>query len=101
MNNSQQEFIEKPLWARLTLGLPLIGRLDRRDLMRHETSLVAYAVIAFALSFAVPRVEFPFWNLTTVDAVHFSAFSALLLAYVASVTLRLRDTYNTWATTSS
>lgn len=101
MNTSQNEFIEKPLWVRLTLGFPLLGRLGRPDLLRHEASLVAYAMIAYASSFVVPRVDFPFWNLTTVDAVHFSAFSALFVAYVASITLRLRDKFNTRAPTST
>lgn len=94
MNTTKNEYIEKPLWVRLVLGLPSLGRLGRSDLIRHEASLVAYAFVAYASSFIVPRVEFSFWNLTTVDAVHLSAFSALFIAYVASITLRLREKFN-------
>ncbi len=101
MNTAQDEYIEKPLWVRLTLSLPLLGRLSRPDLVRHEAGLVVYAIFAYASSFVVPRVDFPFWNLTTVDAVHFSAFSALFVAYIVSITLRFRDKHNNWAQTST
>lgn len=100
MNTSKDEYIEKPLWVRLVLSLPSLRRLGRSDLLRHETSLVAYAFFAYATSFIVPRIDFAFWNVTTVDAMHFSAFSALFVAYVVSITLRLRDKFNTWAPTS-
>jgi len=100
MNTSKDEFIEKPLWTRLVLGLPSLRRLGRSDLLRHEAVLVAYALFAFATSFIVPRVTFAFWNVTTVDAMHFSAFSALFCAYIVSITPRLRDKFNTWAPTS-
>ncbi len=100
MNTARDEYIEKPLWVRLVLGLPSLGRLGRSDLLRHEASLVAYAFLAYASSFIVPRVEFSILSLTTVDAMHFSAFSALFVAYVASITLRLRDKFNTWTPAS-
>ena len=96
MNAIKDEYIEKPLWVRLMFGLPSLGRLNRSGLIRHESKLVAYAILAYMASFIVPRVEFSFWNLTTVDALHFSAFSALFVAYIASVTFRLRDKFNTW-----
>lgn len=101
MNTAKDEYIEKPLWVRLVFGLPSLGRLGRSNLIRHEASLVAYAFVAYVSSFIVPRVEFSFWNLTTVDAMYFSAFSALFVAYVASITLRLRDKFNTWAPAST
>jgi transcriptional regulator with XRE-family HTH domain len=101
MNRSKDEYIEKPLWVRLILSLPSLGRLTRSDLIRHETSLVIYALFAYASSFFVTRVAFPFWDLTTIDALHLSAFSALFVAYVASITLRLREKFNTWVTTSA
>ncbi|HTR01242.1 MAG TPA: helix-turn-helix transcriptional regulator, partial [Candidatus Acidoferrum sp.] len=44
MNTTKDEYIEKPLWVRLIFGLPSLGRLDRSGLIRHETSLVAYAI---------------------------------------------------------
>lgn len=100
MSASKEEYIEKPLWVRLVLNLPSLGRLGRSDLTRHEASLVAYAFVAYAFSFIVPKVEFPLWSLTTVDAMYFSAFSALFLDYIASITLRLRDKFNTKKTTS-
>lgn len=101
MNTTHEEYIERPLWVRLVLGLPSLSRLGRADLQRHEAYLVAYALFAFAASFVVPRVEFSFWGLTTTDALHFSAFSALFIAYVASVSLRLRDKFNAWTTQST
>lgn len=101
MKTSKDEYIEKPLWVRLILNLPSLRRLGRPGLMRHEAWLVAYAFIAYVSSFIVSRVEFGFWGLTTVDALHFSAFSALFVAYIASITLRLRDKFNTWAPTST
>jgi transcriptional regulator with XRE-family HTH domain len=100
MNTSKGDYIEKPLWVRLVLSLPSLRRLDRPSLTRHEVSLVAYAFFAYATSFIIPRIDFAFWNLTTVDAMHFSAFSALFGAYVVSTTLRLRDKFNTWAPAS-
>lgn len=100
MNASKDEYIEKPLWVRLVLSLPSLRRLGRSGLQRHEVSLVAYAFFAFAASFIVPRIDFSFWNVTTVDAMHFSAFSALFGAYVVSITLRLREKFNTRASTS-
>lgn len=93
MNTSKDEYIEKPLWARLVLGLPSLSRLSRSSLIRHEASLVAYAIFAYASSFIIPKVDFAFWNLTTTDALHFSAFSALFVAYVASIMHRLRDKF--------
>ena len=96
MNTAKEEYIEKPLWVRLVFGLPSLGRLNRSGLIRHEASLVAYAIFAFIASFIVPRVETAYWNLTTVDLLHFSAFSALLVAYIASVTLRLREKFKAW-----
>lgn len=101
MKTSKDEYIEKPLWVRLVLNLPSLSRLGRPGIIRHEACLVAYAFFAYASSFIVPRVEFGFWGLTTVDALHFSAFSALFVAYIASITLRLRDKFNTWAPTST
>ncbi len=100
MNTTKDEYIERPRWVRLILGLPSLGRLGRSDLIRHETWLVIYAFLAYASSFIVPRVEFAFWGLTTVDALYFSAFSALFVAYVASITHRLRDKFNSWTPTS-
>lgn len=91
MHPTRDEYVEKPLWIRMVLGLPFLRRLDRAGLARHETSLVAYALFAYAASFIVPEVEFPVWGLTTVDAMYFSAFSALLLALAASMSLRFRD----------
>lgn len=101
MKTKKDEHVEKPLWVRLILGLPSLGRLSPASLMRHEASLVAYAIFAFAASFIIKRVDFPFWNLTTVDALHFSAFSALFVAYIASITHRLRDKFNTVSVTST
>ena len=51
MNTSKDEYIEKPLWARLVLSAPSLSRLNRPGLIRHEASLVAYAFIAYAASF--------------------------------------------------
>ncbi len=101
MNTTKDEYIEKPLWVRLMFGLPSLGRLNRSGLIRHEASLVAYAIFAYIASFIVPRVETVYWSLTTVDLLHFSAFSALFVAYIASVTFRLRDKFKTWAPTST
>ena len=99
MNTSKDEFIEKPLWVRLVLGLPLLNGLSQSNLIRHEASLLMYAVFAYASSFIVPRVEFAFGGLTTIDALYFSAFSALLMAYIASITARLRENLNPHAAT--
>jgi len=93
MNTTQDEYIEKPLWARLLLALPILGRLDRSSLIRHEASLATYAVFAYAASFFLPRIETMHWGLTTVDLLHLSAFSALFVAYVASVMPRFREKY--------
>jgi transcriptional regulator with XRE-family HTH domain len=93
MNTLKEEYIEKPLWARLVLGLPSLSRLSHSGLIRHEVILVAYALVAYASSFIIPKVDFAFWNLTTTDALHFSAFSALFVAYVASIMYRLRDKF--------
>ncbi len=94
MNISRDEFIEKPLWVRLVLGFPSLSSLGRPDLVRHEVSLIIYAFFAYVFSFVVKKAEFGFWGLTTTDALHFSAFSALFIAYIASITLRLRDRFN-------
>ena len=100
MSTSKEEYIERPVWVRLVLGLPSLGGLGRPGLIKHQAMLVAYALVAYASSFIIPRVDFAFWNLTTVDAVYFSAFSALLVAYLASITLNLREQFNLWVTTS-
>lgn len=97
MSHLKGDYIEKPLWVRLILGLPSLCRLGRSDLMRHEVSLVAYAILAYVFAFVVPKVEFALWRLTTTDAIYFSAFSALLGAYLASITLRLRDKFSAWS----
>jgi hypothetical protein len=101
MNTTKDEYIEKPLWVRLMFGLPSLGRLSRAGLIRHEASLVAYAIFAYIASFLVPNVETAFWSLTTVDLLHFNAFSALFVAYIASVTFRLRDKFKYWEPTST
>lgn len=101
MNTTKDDYIERPLWVRLILNLPSLGNLGRSDLMRHEAILVAYALFAYAAAFIVPRVEFSFWGLTTTDALYFSAFSALLIAYVASISLRLREKFNAQTTPSA
>jgi len=100
MNTSKEDFIEKPLWARLMLGLPSLSSLSRAGLIKHELSLVAYAIFAFFVSFFFPRASFGFWNLTTTDALHFSAFSALFVAYAASIIFRLRDKFKPQSATS-
>ncbi len=94
MNTTEDEFIEKPLWARFILGLPSLAQLNTSGLIRHELSLVVYALFAYAASYVVPRVETDYWGLTTVDLLHFSAFSALFVAYIASITPRLRNKFN-------
>lgn len=99
MNTTKDEYIEKQLWVRLLLGLPLLGSLDRSGLIRHEASLVAYAFFAYAASFIVPLVEFSFGGLTTVDALYFSAFSALFIAYVFSITPRFREKFKACSST--
>jgi transcriptional regulator with XRE-family HTH domain len=101
MNNTKDEYIEKPLWVRLMFGLPTLGRLNRSGLIRHEASLVVYAIFAYIASFIVPRVETAYWSLTTVDLLHLSAFSALFVAYIASVIFRLREEFKTLAPTST
>lgn len=93
MNTLKDEYIEKPLWARLILGLPSLSRLSYSGLIRHEVILVVYAFAAYASSFIVPKVNFSFWNLTTTDALYFSAFSALFVAYIASIMHRLRNKF--------
>ncbi|MGX5172925.1 helix-turn-helix domain-containing protein [Aliikangiella sp. IMCC44653] len=93
MKNMNNEFIEKPLWVRLLLSLPSIGKLDLSGLKRHELSLVAYSVFAYIASFLVPRIETEYWGITTVDLLYFSAFTSLLLAYVTAITPRLRDKF--------
>lgn len=101
MNAAEDEYIEKPLWVRLVLGLPSLGRLGRTTLIRHEACLVVYAIFAYTASFIVPKIETVYWSLTTVDLLHLSAFSALFVAYIASVTFRLRDKFNTWIPAST
>ncbi|MDO3385368.1 helix-turn-helix transcriptional regulator [Gilvimarinus sp. SDUM040013] len=101
MSTAKDDYVEKPLWVRLLLSLPSIRSLGHSDLIRHEVILVAYALFAFAASFAVPRVEFSFGHVTTTDALHFSAFSALLCAYIVSVTLRLRHQFSGQTPTSA
>jgi len=101
MNTSNDEFIEKPLWVRLILGLPSLGKLDQSGLIRHEISLVVYAIFAYVASYFVPIVETMYWRVTTVDLLHFSAFSALFVAYIASVTSRLRGRFDSTASTES
>lgn len=101
MNTTKDEYIEKPLWVRLMFGLPILGQLNSSDLRRHEASFVAYALFAFVASFIVPRVETAYWSLTTVDLLHVSAFSALFVGYIASVTSRLRENFTTRALTST
>jgi len=101
MNNTKDEYIEKPLWVRLMLGLPTLGRLNRSGLIKHEASLVVYAIFAYTASFIVPRVETAYWGLITVDLLHLSAFSALFVAYIASVIFRLREEFKTLAPTST
>ena len=96
MNTSKGEYTEKPLWVRLVLSLPSLRRLGRSDLLRHEAILVAYALFAYASSFIIQKVDFGFWNVTTVDAMHFSAFSTLFGAYLFSIAHRLRDKFNAW-----
>lgn len=93
MNNMNGEFIEKPLWARLILSLPSMGKLDLSGLKRHEFSLVIYALFAYIASYLVPRVESVYWGVTTVDLLHFSAFSSLFVAYLAAITPRVRDKF--------
>lgn len=101
MNNSKDEYIEKPLWVRFIFGLPSLSHLNRTGLIRHEAILVIYAIFAYLASFIVPRIETAYWGLTTVDLLHFSAFSALFVAYIASITFRLREKFKTWGQTSS
>jgi hypothetical protein len=101
MTTPKEDFIEKPLWARLILGLPSLNGLNRAGLIRHEVSLASYAIFAFFVSFFMPRVSFGFWNLTTTDALHLSAFSALFVAYIASVVFRLKEKFNAAATPAS
>ncbi len=95
MNTTKDDYIEKPLWIRLILALPSLGKLDRSGLIRHEVSLVAYAFFAFAASFFVPRVETIHSHLTTTDLLHISAFAALFIAYLASVIPRYREKFKT------
>lgn len=90
MKNSN-EFIEKPLWVRLVLGLPILNGLNKAGLLRHEASLVLYALFAYGASFLVPTKQLGVLALTTIDALYFSAFSALFLAYISSITYRVRD----------
>ncbi len=97
MNNTKDEYVEKPLWVRLLLGLPTLGKLNRFSLIKHEASLVVYAIFAYIASFIVPSVETAYWSLTTVDLLHISAFSALFVAYIASVIFRLREEHKTLA----
>jgi transcriptional regulator with XRE-family HTH domain len=96
MNTNKDEYVEKPLWVRLMLNPPLLASLGRSGLIRHEASLVAYAMFAYIASFIVPKVETAYWGLTTVDLLHLSAFSALFVAYIASITFRLRDKFKVW-----
>ena len=94
MNTTKSEYIEKPLWVRLVLNLPLLSRLRSSNLLKHEAYLVAYAIFAYISSFIVPKVESIYWGITTVDLLYFSAFSALFVAYLASVTPRLRNKFS-------
>lgn len=94
MNTTKSEYIEKPLWVRLVLNLPSLSRLRSSNLLKHEANLVAYALFAYISSFIVPNVESIYWGITTVDLLYFSAFSALFVAYLASVTPRLRNKFS-------
>ncbi len=91
MNNLKDEYIEKPLWVRLIMSLTPLGHLDRTSLLKHEAGLLAYALFAYVASYLVPIVETVYWMLTTRDLLHFSAFSALFLAYVSAIIPRLRE----------
>jgi transcriptional regulator with XRE-family HTH domain len=93
--NTQDDYIEKPLWIRLMLAAPSLTKLDQPGLIRHEVILVAYAFFAFAVSFFIPKVETLHPNLTTTDLLHISAFGALFIAYLASITPRYRDKLKT------
>ena len=94
MKTTKDVYIEKPLWVRLVLNLPSLKNLGRVGLIRHEVLLVAYAVFAYLSSFVIPKVELALWELTTTDAMYFSAFSALFIAYVASVIFRVREQFD-------
>jgi transcriptional regulator with XRE-family HTH domain len=95
MNTTKDDYIEKPLWIRLILATPSLAKLDHSGLIRHEVILVAYAFFAFAVSFFIPRVETIHANLTTADLLHISAFGALFIAYLASITPRYRNKFKT------
>lgn len=95
MNTTKDEYIEKPLWIRLMLAAPSLAKLDKQGLIRHEVMLVTYAFFAFAASFFGPRVETFHPNLMTTDLLHISAFGALFIAYLASITPRYRDKFKT------
>lgn len=99
MKNASDDYVEKPLWIRLLLSLPSLARLTRPAMIRHEAILVTYAIFAYLSSFIVPRVGFGFAGLTTVDALHFSAFSALLVAYIVALSIRLKDHLSMWSLT--
>ncbi len=101
MTNSKNEFIEKPLWVRIILNLPSLSRLEGSALNRHEKYLLAYAFFAYTSSFFIPRVNLGFLGLTTTDAIYFSAFSALFLAYISSIMVRIRGQYKTTVEISS
>ncbi len=95
MNTIKDEYIEKPLWVRLILSLPSLSKLDSTSLLRHETSLVNYAIFAYLIAYLIPSEDTLYWSLTTLDLLHFSAFSALFLAYISSITPRLRKKFKT------
>lgn len=101
MTTSKDEYLEKPLWVRLILNLPVLRHQGSDGLIKHEIFLVGYALFAYVSSFIVLRVETPYWGITTVDLLYFSAFSALFVAYFAAVTQRLRIKAKIGASTSN
>ena len=91
LNKTKDEFIEKPLWARLLLALPSFGQLSLPKLKQQEVYLLAYAFFSYAASFLIPNVESPYWGLTTVTLLQFSTFTSLLLAYLTALMPRVRE----------
>lgn len=96
MNNKVEDFMEIPLWVRVSMGRGWFS-VSRREHQKIEIFFIISGILVCLLSGLMPEQPSFLFNIYVDDLILFAGIAQFFGAYWMSIKLRLGDKYSIWS----
>ena len=96
MNNKVEDFMEIPLWIRVSMGRGWFS-VSRREHQKIEIFFIISGILVCLLSGLMPEQPSFLFNIYVDDLILFAGIAQFFGAYWMSIKLRLGDKYSIWS----